>query len=103
MQVLSQATKWFKAEMGMGKDRVTDRRTACRLHKSNIPAYGYKLVKINSKRRTESTKRKRRMKNAREMIQGGWQKESFLIGRTEGTGDNLPHGWTPFPCTHCHR
>jgi hypothetical protein len=43
------------------------------------------------------------MEIAREMIKGGWKKENFIIGRNEGTGDNLPHGWTPFPSTHCHR
>jgi len=71
---------------------------------SSLPflLYGHKLVKINRKSGTESTKRKR-MEIAWEMIQGGWKKENFLIGRNEGTGDNLPHGRTPFPCTHCHR
>jgi hypothetical protein len=70
MQVLSQATKWFKAEMGRGKDRVTDGQ---HVDFTSLPflLYGYKLVKINRKRGTESTKRKRRMEIAREMIQGG--------------------------------
>jgi hypothetical protein len=102
MQVLSQATTWFKAEMGRGKGRVAEGQHVD-FPSLSFLLYVYKLIKMNRKRGTESTKRKRKMEIAREMIQGGWKKENSLIGRNEGTGDNLPHGWTPFPCTHCHR